>query len=180
MSYGCFNRAPYVAVLPVQDGLTQARLKELFEYDPETGYFTKKSWKGSRGRWTKPIVYGLNGTQRYVQVCVDGGIYLAHRLAFLYMNGSLPAEFVDHRDGDGRNNRWANLREATHKQNTQANHHQNKNNTSGYRGVYWSKRRNKWLARIQADGRAMNLGFFDCPVAASEAYRAKKAEVHFQ
>jgi hypothetical protein len=160
--------------------LTQERLKERFEYVPETGLFIKKPWKGSRGRWTQPVVYGSTGTQKYVQVPIDGRMYLVHRLAFLYMNGAFPASFVDHRDGDGKNNRWENLREATHKQNTQANHHQNRNNTSGYRGVYWSKSRNKWHARIEADGREMHLGFFDCPAAASEAYRAKKAEVHFQ
>jgi hypothetical protein len=179
MSHGCFNRAPYAPSVPAQDGLTQDRLKELFEYDPETGLFTKKPRKGSRGRWTMPVVYGVDGANEYVQIRVDGRNYGAHRLAFLYMDGVLPTSLVDHRDGSGRNNRWSNLRQATYQQNTQANHRQNKNNTSGYRGVYWAKGKNKWQARIEADGKEIHLGYFECPAAASEAYRAKKAEVHF-
>jgi len=71
--------------------LTQERLKELLTYNPDTGVFTRK--KVSRGgRWK---VGTLDGTG-YIHTRVDYKIYLAHRLAWLYMYGEFPTETIDH------------------------------------------------------------------------------------
>ena len=66
---------------------------------------------------------------------------------------------VDHIDNDKSNNKIANLRWATHSQNSQ-NKSMMSNNTSGVKGVIWDKSSNKWRARITIDGIKVHLGYF--------------------
>jgi hypothetical protein len=139
----------------VSRSLSQARLKELLSYDPETGLFKRRE---SRGGQNEGDVAGAVHDDRYVIVGVDGQRYLAHRLAFLYVKGYMPP-YVDHEDGDGFNNKWCNLREATYSQNG-ANAKLNKNNTSGHRGVKWEPSRNRWRARIKHQNKLIELGRF--------------------
>ena len=64
--------------------LTQARLKELLDYQPDTGKFT---WKINRTGFAKAGSYaGANKTGGYRQIRVDGTMYAAHRLAWLYVH----------------------------------------------------------------------------------------------
>lgn len=80
-----------------------------------------------------------------------------------------PDKDVDHIDGDGLNNQRHNLRLATPSQNL-ANHKRKKHNTSGYTGVSWDKKRQKWRAYIGIDGKWKYLGRFDSKLAAAKAY----------
>ncbi len=132
--------------------LTQARLKELLRYDPETGEFTR----------VKPI---------------DGTDYLQHRLVWLYIHGRFPLADVDHINGIRSDNRLANLREAARYQN-----HQNKsmqsNNTSGLIGVSWRSDRNRWVAQIRVLGINRYLGSFVDRSDARAAYLAAKETMH--
>jgi hypothetical protein len=82
---------------------------------------------------------------------------------------------VDHRDGNGLNNRRSNLRPATARQNMQ-NRRIQSNNTSGYKGV--GRQWNRWRATIQIDGRQVHLGTFGDPADAARAYDAAARE-HF-
>jgi hypothetical protein len=86
---------------------------------------------------------------------------------------------VDHRDGDGLNNRRYNLRVATNAQN-EANRKKPSNNTSGYKGVFPQTPpakgdRTKWRAAI---GRTKHLGTFSTPEEAARAYDAKARELY--
>lgn len=83
---------------------------------------------------------------------------------------------VDHQDGDGLRNTRKNIRLATMQQN-HFNRGPQRNNTSGYKGVTWYKTRNKWVAQIQVNRKNFNLGYFDDPRKASEAYA--EAARHF-
>lgn len=105
--------------------LTQSRLKELFTYDPETGLF-------SRNYGTRKV--GGLTAKGYVAIYVDGKLYLAHRLAFLYMTGEWPKEHVDHKDEVRTNNRWNNLRDCTRSENFR-NVGARKNSKTGVKGV---------------------------------------------
>lgn len=67
---------------------------------------------------------------------------------------------VDHIDGDTMNNRKYNLRVCLHKENSRNSKHR-KNNSSGYKGVSWFKRTNKWMAHIMVDKKHKTLGYFD-------------------
>jgi hypothetical protein len=84
---------------------------------------------------------------------------------------------VDHIDGDTLNNRRSNLRLATHTQNQQ-NKRRYKNNTSGFKGVYWDKQCLKWKALIAVNGKRKLLGLFNTPELAHSAYCAAANE-HF-
>lgn len=86
---------------------------------------------------------------------------------------------VDHIDGDGLNNRRANLRLATTAQN-QHNSRLAIDNTSGFKGVYWSADKRKWRARISDKGHRHHLGFFGCPTAAAISYVKASAALHGQ
>lgn len=148
-------------------GLTAERLRALLSYCPETGEFrwlvtnSKRRMAGSAAGDRKPSGYIIIG--------IDGHRYRAHRLAWLFMTGQWPAHQVDHRDNDRANNKWLNLRAADNAQN-QANSKRQRNNTSGFKGVYWNTQRQKWAAKINPGRRQVHLGFFDDPKIAHEAY----------
>lgn len=98
--------------------LTLERLKELLTYDRSTGEFY---WRDDRGplapKGSRAGTLNVGPMQGYVRICIDGKIYSAARLVWLYHHGSWPAHQVDHKDRDRANNRLENLREATPKQN---------------------------------------------------------------
>ena len=66
---------------------------------------------------------------------------------------------VDHKDDNSLNNKVNNLRESTPAENQQNSKFRN-NNTSGHKGVYWSKERNKWVVRICLNGKLHFFGYY--------------------
>jgi len=139
-------------------GLTVERLRERLRYDPETGIFIWKyaSGQGRRAEGTK--AGHTSKESGYVLLWVDDRLYRAHRLAWLYVTGEWPPKLLDHRDRNRSNNRWANLRLANDKQNSE-NASLRSDNTSGSRGIRFD--RNRWVARIYHEGREIYLGRFE-------------------
>ena len=82
---------------------------------------------------------------------------------------------IDHRDGDGKNNRWCNLRKSLRWQQT-VNSNSGRN-TSGYKGVY-QRPSGRWCAQIRAAGVTELLGTYDTPEEASRAYQKRAQELH--
>ena len=111
--------------------LTVERLKELLEYDPATGLFTNRV---PRGNLTVDTPIGWENGKGYKRLKIDGGRYMAHLVAWLYMTGEMPKSKIDHKNGVTSDNRWDNLREATDLQNTY-NKGLYKNNRLGIKGV---------------------------------------------
>lgn len=146
-----------------------ADLKEIVHYDPFTGYFTSLVRRGS-----KVMVGDKLGSENkgYLYIMINYNKYLAHRLAWFYMNGEWPKE-IDHINGNPSDNRWANLRVATHRQNL-ANCKLKTNNSTGYKGV--SKNRGKYQAQIRVEGKRLMLGRFNTMQEASVAYEQKAVE----
>lgn len=153
--------------------LTQARLKEVLRYESNTGewfWLVRKSQAKGPGD-----IAGSVMKDGYVTIMVDGERFLAHRLAFFYMEGFLPTKQIDHIDTNKSNNRWLNLRQATPRQN-QFNHRRKITNTSGYKGVTYF--RGRWRAMIRIDGKIVFLGMFNTPLLASEAYQQASNNYH--
>lgn len=76
---------------------------------------------------------------------------------------------VDHRNGNGLDNRRDNLRFSTQQQNTQ-NQRPIKGGTSKYKGVYWDKTRKKWAARITCGYKNHFLGRYKTELEAVHSY----------
>lgn len=156
--------------------LTQERLKEVLHYDPETGVFT---WRVKAcNRW--PQVGRVAGTpdgKGYLMVAIDRTRYKLHRLAFLYMTGSMPPHQVDHISGLVDDNRWVNLRLASQAENMQ-NRRVRLDNSSGHPGVNWSKSAKKFVARVSFSGVRKVLGYYETPEEAGAAYLEAKAQLH--
>lgn len=157
--------------------LTQQTLKKLMHYDPYTGVFTriKSPWHpasvGVEAGSTKK-----HGNVFYREISIFNRPYQGHRLAFLYMTGEWPNGLVDHKDRDGLNNRWVNLRIATLSQNA-ANAKRYSTNSSGFKGVTYHRGVGRWQAQIKKDGKNFYLGLHDTPETAHAAYVAKAQEL---
>jgi hypothetical protein len=111
----------------------------------------------------------------YVEIRLDRRLYRAHRLAWLHVHGAWPVHEIDHINGEKADNRIANLRDATSGQNKANQTRLRADNTSGHRGVSWSKANRKWFAKIKHAGRQKLLGYFDSKEAAVEAYELAAA-----
>lgn len=93
------------------------------------------------------------------------GIVYLHRLI---MNSPKDLQ-IDHINGNRLDNRKENLRVCTKSQNAM-NSKLARTNTSGYKGVNWDKRYNKWRARIKLNKKEKHLGFFNNKEDAAKAY----------
>jgi hypothetical protein len=151
--------------------VSQEYLKRLFEYDPETGLFYNRS---SRGRAGAGKVAG-SLSHGYWRIKIDDTRYYAHHLAWLYVYGEWPLE-IDHRDGDGYNNKIANLRIATRTENNF--NAKRETGKSGLKGAYQDPRSLIWFSKIQIGGRVIWLGDFNTPEEAHRAFMAAVETYH--
>ena len=162
-------------------------LRQLLRYEPETGKLfwrerkagsfpnpgTHASWNvrfADKEAFTAHIGQHRRGT-------IGGVNLLAHRVAWAMHYGSYPVGFIDHINGDGSDNRIANLRMASNAENLR-NRGATSISTSLRKGVTWNKVLGKWQAQIKANYKNRYLGVFDCLDAAAAAYDAAALEVH--
>lgn len=138
-------------------GLTADRLREIMSYDPETGIMVRRL-AVKRGPVGSAV--GTVNSCGYLICRIHYRIYYVHRLAWLYMTGEWPAEYIDHINYNRSDNRWANLRQASKAQNVW-NKRKMARNKSGATGVYWFKQYGRWKASIVVNGRECFLGYFD-------------------
>ena len=166
--------------------LTAEYLRSILNYDPATGLF---HWKMRidiedariRRTWNTRFAGKVAGTVKksdnsdslfYLQICINGKVYKAHRLAWLYVKGEWPEGSLDHRDGDGLNNRFKNIRPATASQNS-ANSAPTRGRTLP-KGVH--RKRGRYFAIIGHNRKQRHLGTFDTPEEASAAYQVAARE----
>ncbi|MBF7978096.1 MULTISPECIES: HNH endonuclease [Rahnella] len=147
--------------------ITVYQLRDYLHYDPVTGIFTRRS---------DGLQIGSKNDEGYLYITCFGHVRPAHRMAYYYMTGRLP-KTVDHIDRVKTNNEWKNLREATNAEN-QWNKAMKRNNTSGVKGVYWSKKDNRWIAEIRLNGARHYVGSYRDMEDAKLAISEKRKVLH--
>jgi hypothetical protein len=155
--------------------IDQQELKQLLVYDSNTGIFT---WKTSLNPKIKiGSVAGHKDNKGYIRIKLNGKSYKAHRLAWLYVYGLWPVNIVDHINNIKDDNRILNLREASDSEN-QYNSLLRKSNTSGFKGVYFHKKKLKWIAQCRVDKKLNYIGQFDSVLEANEAVMEFRKSYH--
>lgn len=139
-----------------KSSLTQERLQDLFDYNAITGDLIRKCRKGSASNGS---IAGNLMPQGYLRTTVDNCSYLNHRLVWLYVYGYFPENDLDHINRNKSDNRIENLREVSVSCNLR-NRGNQKNNTSGVKGVSWHKMGNSWKATISINSKCVYLGLF--------------------
>lgn len=153
--------------------ITQAELKEYLHYNPVTGIFTHIRKRKNANNISIGDTAGYIRPDGYVAININRKIYKAHKLAYLYVNGVFP-DYIDHKNQNRGDNRISNLSLSTHKENHK-NRSLQKNNTSGFCGVYWYPCMKKWCAKIKINQKTKMLGFFtDKEDAISARIKANK------
>jgi len=154
--------------------LTAEFLREILDYNPSTGEFRWKRNLSNR-RSQGQVAGCICSRSGYNLIGIRGRIYKANRLAWLYMHGAWPEQFIDHINGVTSDDRLSNLRQATHQQNL-CNRKKQANNTSGYKGVH--RHQGRWRARIAVKGRHISLGVYSNPEDAHRAYAQAAERYH--
>lgn len=151
-------------------------LLQLLRYEPETGKLfwrlrapsmfkgegesQKHSAKRWNAKWAGAEAFTSVDTDGYRQGAIFYRRFLAHRVIIAMVDDIWPEE-VDHINGIREDNRYVNLRAATHSDNSR-NVSIRSNNRSGITGVHWHKRAGKWAAMIGVGGgKSIYLGLFD-------------------
>lgn len=151
--------------------ITQKELKECLDYNEISGIFT---WKKRLS--DKTMVGGVAGTvtkSGYIQIKINGKLYLGHRLAWLYCNGYFPNKNIDHINGIKSDNRIFNLRQCN-----QSENNQNQKLKAGTMGTSWNAKLNKWMAKIGINKQTIYLGYYLTREQAHEAYLEAKLNLH--
>lgn len=161
--------------------MTQARARELFNYDPETGQLTWRKRAASEFTdeahavtWNKRFagqeVGGISKLHGYRRIRLLDREWKAHRIIWLMVHGNWPEE-IDHINGVRDDNRLCNLREVDHAENMR-NLALNGLNKSGTAGVSYAPRDEAWRATANLAGEFIHLGNFK---TFEEACAARKA-----
>jgi len=154
-------------------------LNKLFDYQPDSGVILYKVSVGKKKAGQKAGTINAKGYLA-IGITIDQKfcVFKAHRLIWCITTGTDPCDLqIDHIDGNKLNNKFLNLRLATHAQNAR-NRGPGKNNKSGLKGVSWKKDEQKWVSRIKVNNRSIGLGRFPTPELAHMAYCKAAAELH--
>lgn len=128
-------------------------------------------------RWAGKPAGNQEGRCRYVRINLDRSKFLGHALAWKMATGVDPEGEIDHRDNDGSNNAFANLRPASRSQNAQ-NRKTRVDSQTGLKGANFVPKLGRYKASIVYNGRYYYLGLYDTAEAAHAAYCAKATELH--
>lgn len=168
-------------------------VRHLVRYDPETGklfwiergpeWFAdgKNGAAWNAAKWNarfagKEAINSASASHGYFDGAILGKGVLAHRVAFVILHGRWPVG-VDHIDGDRRNNRGANLREASQAENM-LNAKVRSDNPTGFSGIRQLKS-GAWSARIKRGGISESLGTFPTAEAAIAARKCAESRLGF-
>lgn len=166
--------------LPSQEYIT-----ECFHYDPDTGLLT---WKERPLHHFKnlQVCKAINNTylgktagflkvSGYCRVVLNKKEYNVNRIIWKYVTKEEPLKSIDHINGIKTDNRFINLREATHSQNS-FNRKIDKDSSTGFKGVCFNKATGKYRSFIHVNRKQLFIGGFNSAQEAHDAYCQKALE----
>jgi hypothetical protein len=155
---------------------SQEYIKSILDYDSETGVFR---WKKVEKFSNMKIgdIAGCLTKYNYHNIHFLGRKNRTHRLAWIYVYGVNPVNYIDHINGDPSDNRICNLREASPLEN-QRNAKVRKDNKTGYKGVSFNKPSSKYYASCRINGKSKHIGSFETLELAVEAHRSFTKVIH--
>lgn len=152
-------------------------LIKYLSYDPETGVLS----------WNEGLTYakqrpagkaaGTMSKGGYLMTSIERKMYANNRIAWKMHYGEDPVGVVDHRDGDKTNNRISNLRDASQGMNA-CNATRRSDNTTGYKGVVYSKWRGCFLVNLKVNGVKVKSPDFKTPEAANDYVVSMREKLH--
>lgn len=148
---------------------SQAELNFILQYDENTGSFIWRNKVAKSNRISIGDNAGCVNDDGYIIIKICSIRYAAHRLAWKYHYGIDPINFIDHINGNRKDNRISNLREASQFENAR-NRKKNSNNKSGFKGVYFIVSSSQWRAIATFNGKSVHIGCFNTAQEASNAY----------
>ena len=144
-----------------------------YSYDPVSGKFTRL--KKTPTQPAGSVV--MHGVMPYCRIGCGGRFYLAHRVAWAIVYGSVEGN-IDHIDGNKTNNAISNLRIAAQDINSQNIRFSKKNSKTGLLGAHFNKKQNAYNAQIRANGKIIHIGSYKTAEAAHRAYLEAKRIFH--
>ena len=154
--------------------LSVDRLRDVLDYDPDTGIFR---WRVTLCRRVRAgAIAGTLGSNGYRATHIDGRRHYSHRLAWLYVTGACPRDQIDHINGIRDDNRFCNLREVDNSANGQNRARADRDSATGLLGV--SPHRSRFRAQIRLNGRQRYLGTYTTAEEAHKAYVGAKLRIH--
>jgi hypothetical protein len=153
------------------------QLNQLLSYDAETGDLLWKK-KPSKNISVGALA-GHKSKIGYIQIGIGGKLYLGHRIAWSIFYNEQPPKIIDHINGNKGDNSIKNLRGSTNSENM-SNMGRTKKNSTGFKGVTFNKKLNKYMASIGHNMKSIYLGLHDTPEKAHEAYCEAAKKLHGQ
>ena len=152
-------------------------VRDHLSYCKDTGRITRTTNAPCGPRTAGKLVDETFCGGGYRKTSFRNGKLTAHRVAWFLYYGEQPPKYIDHINGDRTDNRIENLREACHNTNL-ANAKRRKDNTSGIKGVIWSKSAGKWKSVVGFRNKKYVAGYFDDIDEAEQAARSLRHSIH--
>jgi hypothetical protein len=147
-------------------------MNQYSKIDHEKLFWAKVDKTDTCWNWT-----GYRDRRNYGQVRINSKGLYAHRASWQFANGPVPdGKLIDHMCHNPSCVRPDHLRVVNDKENNE-NRRQTSNSSSGFRGVYWNKRRGDWEAKVCHNWKSIHVGFFSDLEDAKRAVISKRLEL---
>jgi len=154
--------------------LTQAKLKEIIDYNPVTGIFTNKITRNNKAKQGNRA--GSLRLDGYMAVVINYKTYKLHHLAFLYMNGELPNNDVRHKNRNTLDNSFNNLKISSRSESMRTPTKKMNRESIGLKGVYYCPYGKCYRAYFRHNKNKIEVGRYSCPKEAHQAYLDAKSK----